>query len=115
MDAILNHTYSPHLPFDEGCCLKQVQKSNMFPCCQNLTELDLNGFDTSRVKTFDMMFAFCNNLKKIVMFIGSATDTPTPSKASGLPALLQSGALRERNEVRGVCRVLSKRLGGAVL
>ena len=110
--------------------MKQVQKSNMFPCCQNLTELDLNGFDTSRVKTFDMMFAFCNNLKKIVtsesfvitndavtssMFIGSATDTPTPSKASGLPALLQSGALRERNEVRGVCRVLSKRLGGAVL
>ena len=60
---------------------------NMFAGCSNLTNLDISGFNTSRVATFDMskganvteLFAQCNNLKQII------TPKITGSQSVSLP------------------------------
>ena len=39
--------------------------NSMFFCCENLTELDLSSFDTSRVSDMNNMFSYCENLTEL--------------------------------------------------
>ena len=46
----------------DNCSTKYTDMDTMFNRCKNLKELDLSGFDTSRVTNMSCMFAGCDSL-----------------------------------------------------
>lgn len=52
-----------------GFDTSQVEEMDaMFWCCESLTELDVNGFDISKVKEMDNMFYGCSNLQDNALY-----------------------------------------------
>ena len=62
---------------------------DMFACCQKLTNLNINGLDTSKVESMNSMFAGCNNLKSITAsqtvkdkILNTESNTNVPSSVT---------------------------------
>ena len=55
--------------------------SNMFSCCESLTELDVSKFDTSKVTDMSRMFSRCGSLTELDV---SGFDTSKATYTSGM-------------------------------